>query len=115
MPSHVERVDVSCLSLDQPLAAGQRDEPGTQFGCGLRGRVAQKPAHAIGLVFGHQRRAMTGDPFADRGQLVKTSVRGQRDVAVGEHIRPQHAARDHRDERHGSPIVDRCAVAPPLR
>ena len=57
-------------------------------------------ADAVGLVLGHQRRALAGDQLADPLELRELRPRSEADAAVAERVRPDDSAGDH--ERQGA-------------
>ena len=71
-----------------------------------RSTVAQEVARAVDLVLVEERRTVAGELPADVRELREPGARGERDVAVLQEVRPQHAAGDgaqHEDpgERRG--------------
>jgi hypothetical protein len=48
-------------------------------------------ANAVGLVFGHQRRALAGELCADALQFAQLIVGSEADIVVAERVGSQHA------------------------
>ena len=61
--------------------------------------IPQEVPDAVGLVVGHERRALARDALADPLELGEPVTWGEVDLLVGERVRPEHPARDRRGER----------------
>ena len=106
-----ERVEVGRAALREDRAVAQREGRGAVLGRLDRGAVAQEVPVGVDFILVDERRPLARDEAADVLQLGQARARRERRLVIGEDVRIQHPAGEHRHDQDARDT--RGAVAAP--